>query len=127
MEIRELRMNYGTQFRKLRKSPLDHLSPDTVIVSLEESEDEIFARMRQTTRNSIRRSYRSGLEFRLEGAAGLASWFPLYSETAQRKNFFYEDLPYFESLFASASRFSPSTGEPPSFFVLNAVKDGEVL
>lgn len=127
MEIRELRMNYGTKCRKLRKSPLDHLSPDTVIVSLKESEEEIFARMRQTTRNSIRRAYRSGLEFNVHGSEGLDSWFPLYAETAQRKNFFYEDLPYFENLFAAASKFTPSYGEPPAFFVLNAEKDGEVL
>lgn len=127
VEIRELRMNYGTRFRKLRKSPLDHLSPDTVIINLEESEEAILSLMRQTTRNSVRRAYRSGLEYRIEGVEGLTSWFPLYEETAKRKNFFYEELSYFENLFETATHFSSTNGETPKFFVLNALKDGEVL
>lgn len=34
-EIREMRMNYGTEHARLRKASLDYLCPDTVLINLE--------------------------------------------------------------------------------------------
>lgn len=116
-ELRELRMNYGTRLRLLRKAPLDHFSPDTVIISLREAEEVILSRMRQTTRNCVRKSLKSGLSFRVAGAEALPVWHELYSETARRKGFYFEGLAYFEKLFRDAEKFadlSRASGSPAS-------------
>lgn len=124
-ELRELRMNYGTRFRALRKAPVDHLCPDTVIVDLRGSEDQILARMRQTTRNSVRRAYRSGVEYRRRTADWLGEWHRLYADTARRKNFYFEELPYFERLFTLAAAHPESRSA--EFRILSAEKDGVPL
>jgi len=134
-ELRELRMNFGTGQRALRKSPTDHLSPDTVILDLRGTEDEILARMRQTTRNSVRKAVKSGAEFRVGGAESLEDWHRLYRETAERKGFYFEELPYFETLLSTASGaethgpadISAGSSAEPRFAVITACKDGRLL
>lgn len=96
--IREMRMNWGTCERRLRKAVSDHLSPDTVIISLKEDEDHILGRMRQTTRNAIRRAQRSGIRVRPIGSGNLHEWYQLYSDTAKRKGLYCEKESSFTRL-----------------------------
>lgn len=121
-ELRELRMNFGTRTRALRKAPVDHLCPDTVIVDLRGTEDMILSRMRQTTRNSVRRAYRSGIEYRRRSASWLGEWHRLYSDTARRKNFYFEELPYFQRLFALAANRGAAC--QCLFSIISAEKEG---
>jgi lipid II:glycine glycyltransferase (peptidoglycan interpeptide bridge formation enzyme) len=128
-ELRELRMNWGTRFRRLRKSPVDHLCPDTVIIDLIGSEEAILSRMRSTTRNGVRRALRSGVEYRLRDASWLGEWHRIYADTARRKAFYFEGEPYFRRLFDLASSW-PATcrsGAVPAFQILSADKDGVPL
>lgn len=124
-ELRELRMNFGTRHHALKKSPTDYLCPDTVVIDLSGSEEEILSRMRQTTRNCMRRSWKSGVEYRIRDAGWLGIWHRLYADTARRKNFYREGLPYFERLFSLAAA-RASSGDP-EFRILSAEKDGVPL
>lgn len=119
--VRELRMNMGTRERKLHKAPLDHLSPDTVIISLKESEDEILMRMRQTTRNSVRKALKSGLEINIQDRGYLPRWYSLYKATAERKGLYFEKESYFEKLLQTAAE--QKGGMAPSVFIISAEKD----
>lgn len=148
-ELRELRMNFGTQTASLRKAPVDHLCPDTVIINLTYSPEQLLARMRQTTRNSIRHAYRSDITFSIQTAAEslaggtLKAWHSVYQDTATRKSFYFESYDYFEHLFkmsmnekhlptpAKTESKSPVPIEAsvpsPHFFLLTASKDNILL
>lgn len=137
-EIREMRMNAGTSHGLLRKAPLDHLSPDTVIIDLDCDDRTLLGRMRQTTRNCVRRSLRSDLEFRRGGIELLDSWHRLYADTAERKHFYGEGKPYFERLFRCAAEHDEAiqaaqgavTGQPPKgpeFQIFTAWIDGTLV
>lgn len=121
-QVRELRMNWGTRAHALRKAPLDHLSPDTVIIDLREPEEAILSRMRQTTRNSVRRALRSGAEFRVRSPSWLPEWHRIYAETSARKGFHGESLDYFERLFRLAAEAGGRLSGAPEFRILSAEK-----
>ncbi|HPX14600.1 MAG TPA: peptidoglycan bridge formation glycyltransferase FemA/FemB family protein [Treponemataceae bacterium] len=121
--FRELRMNSGTRERTLRKSELDHISPDTVIIDLDKDDDVLLSRMRQTTRNCVRRAYRSGVSFRIMNPDELPAWYRLYEETAVRKKLSHEKLSYFETLLSLARNETNS----PDFRIYAAEKDGMLL
>jgi len=125
--IRELRMNWGTERRALRKSPRDHMSPDTVIVDLTGSEGEILGRMRQTARNSVRRAWRSGAEFRVRDSSWLPEWFRIYADTSDRKGFYREGLRYFENLLALGDSGGGLGRGEPEFLVMSAEKNGKAI
>lgn len=143
-EVREIRMNYGTELGKLRKAPIDHFTADTVLVDLSLPPAQILSRMRQTTRNSIRRSYKVNNVFTITDSITTPAqqelfqqWYDIYYETSVRKNFYSEKLPYFSRLF-SKQKGSPledcGKGLPlyaptpdPSFFLLTTEHEGEVL
>lgn len=137
-EIREMRMNAGTKHGRLRKAPLDHLSPDTVIIDLDCDDRTLLGRMRQTTRNCVRRSLRSDLEFRRGGIELLDSWHRLYADTAERKKFYGEGKPYFERLFTCAAEYderqlafleegSGQTTRGPEFQIFSAWMKGHLV
>ncbi len=88
-EVREMRMNYGTEFGKLRKAPTDYFTPDTVLVDLSLPPTEILAHMRQTTRNLIRRSYKVDNVFTITDSMTTSEqqnlfqqWYDIYYETS---------------------------------------------
>lgn len=131
--LRELRMNWGTGRHALRKAPFDHMSPDTVIIDLRGGEEEILARMRQTTRNSVRRAWRSGAEFRVRERSWLGEWYRIYADTADRKGFYREGLSYFETLLdvsaiaASGRSGDTPAGRNPGFLIMSAEKNGRAM
>ncbi len=136
-EIREIRMNYGTEHGLLRKASLDYLCPDTVLINLELTPEKLLMKMRQTTRNSIRKSYKMDVDFFIRDTSCLKLWHSLYAGTAERKGFFYEELPYFDTLFKTADNvFHDDSGKrppltapvpDPEFFILTAEKNGILL
>ncbi len=112
-ETAQLFMNWGTETHSLRKAPKNYMCPDTVVVNISAAPEQILARMRTTTRNCIRRAYRSGIDFAVKGADALPDWYMLYRETALRKNFFYEKEEYFDRLFSREHIQSNAVHEPP--------------
>lgn len=83
-QLRELRMNLGTDERNLWKASRDLLPPDTVVIDLEGSEDNILARMHPKTRYNVRLAERRGVVVTEGNAADLREWYEIYLETTAR-------------------------------------------
>ncbi|MCK9168930.1 MAG: peptidoglycan bridge formation glycyltransferase FemA/FemB family protein [Treponema sp.] len=112
-ENEQIIMNWGTKTHNLRKAPGNYICPDTVIINISAAPEQILSHMRTTTRNCIRRAYRSKIEFAVKGAEALPDWYSLYQSTALRKNFFYEKEQYFDRLFSHKHVQSNAVHEPP--------------
>ncbi len=112
-ETAQLALNWGTKTHNLRKAPGNHLAPDTVIINLSLTPEQILSRMRGTTRNCIRRAYRSEIDFAVGGIDMLHDWYGLYEETAKRKGFYYESEEYFNTLFSHKRIQENTFHEPP--------------
>ncbi len=90
--LRELRFNFGTELRSLRKAPRDLLPPSTLLVDLVGNEDDLLARMHPKTRYNIRLAERRGVVVTRGTAADLPSWYALYLETTARNRL--EPMPF---------------------------------
>ena len=107
-ELLELSMNFGTRTHNLRKAPSNYLCPNTIIIDLRFPPEKLLGSMRQQTRNSIRRAYREEVGFSIFDSASpdleekLRGWHEIYVSTAKRKNFFYEEIEYFRTIFRIA-------------------------
>lgn len=108
--IREMRMNFDTKRRKLRKAPTDLLPADTVILDLNAGPDRMLARMKPKTRYNIRLSARKGVKVRDAGLKGLEAWYGIYRETAVRHGMTLNSLDYFKAALEvnSGDSYSPA-------------------
>lgn len=95
--LMELRMNWGTEKKNVRKSPMDQLPSDTMIVDLRGSEEEILERMRPKTRYNIRLARRKGVEVWEGGAGDIDLFCDLYGETARRNGITLHDSSFFHA------------------------------
>ncbi|MCA1755591.1 MAG: peptidoglycan bridge formation glycyltransferase FemA/FemB family protein [Spirochaeta sp.] len=100
--VRELRMNFGTEARLLRKAPTDLQPPDTVIVDLSISEQQLLTAMKSKTRYNIGLATRRGVRVRAGRERELDTFYRLYKETALRQGITAEDIQYFIDLFYAA-------------------------
>ncbi len=116
--LRELRMNWGVDGTGLRKAPGDLLPPDTILVDLEGSEEELLARMKPKTRYNIRLAERKGVSVRRGGARDFELWNRLYRETARRNRIRAHGPEYFAPLMK---------GEESTVRMLIAEADGVAL
>lgn len=82
--VRELRMNFGSSSRCLRKSVSDQLPVSTLLLDLTATEDELLEQMKPKTRYNIRLAARRGVEVVEGTAADLPAWYRLYLETTSR-------------------------------------------
>lgn len=98
-QLQNVRLNWGTQTKALRKAPSDQLPCDTMIVDISGSEEEILRRMRQKTRYNILLAQRKGVEVRLEGLGQVEIFYELYRQTCLRNHITLHDLSYFTSLY----------------------------
>lgn len=96
--LRELRMNFGTRDHNLWKAPRDLLPPDTLLVDLTASEDELLARMRPATRRNIRLAERRGVSVHEGTADDLPAWYALYVATMTRNQLEPLPLAHFATL-----------------------------
>lgn len=83
--IRELRMNFGTREKKLRKAPTDVQPPDTLLLDIRKSSEQLLQEMKPKTRYNIRLSQRRGVVVRDESHERIDEWYAMYRETARRK------------------------------------------
>lgn len=116
----QLRMNWGTELHNLYKSPVDYLCPDTVIINTALTPEQILNTMRGTTRNCIRRAYKSGIDYIITRGEKLSEWHKLYKSTAERKCFYYEPEEYFERLFEQIHIQGNAVHEPPPGIPMHA-------
>lgn len=100
-QYQEFKLNYGTQNWNLRKSNVNILPMNTIVVDLTQSEEEILRRMKPKTRYNIKLALKKGVEVKTVGIEGLDTWYQLYAETAGRNGLHLNDRNYFQSVFAS--------------------------
>lgn len=76
------------------------LLPQTLVIDLEQSEDELLADMRKKTRYDVRKSLRDGLEVvRVESDELLEECLDLYDETGDRADFDLHSRDYYRAVF----------------------------
>ena len=100
-ELQSLRLNWGTQYKQLRKAVSNQLPSDTMFVNLCASEDEILCRMHHKTRYNIRLAEKKGVEVRQVGHDHLDQFYALYEETCERNNIQLHQRTFFESLYGA--------------------------
>lgn len=97
----------------LRQAPYRVQPPDTVIVSLAGSEDEILKSMHKKTRYNIRLAEKKGITIQRYSAHQakdkIDSWYELYRETAERDKIGIHPYAYYQRLFSEAAE---DSGEP---------------
>lgn len=98
--LRELRMNWGTARKNLRKAPTDVLPPDTVLLDIRPDVDDLLSRMRPKTRYNIRLADRRGVRVRRGAPKDLDAWYELYLQTAERNGIARHALRHFRSIFS---------------------------
>lgn len=100
-EFQEIKLNYGTCNRNLRKANTNILPANTIVLDLTQKESDLLQRMKPKTRYNIKLALRKGVKVRSMGIEGLKIWYDLYHETALRNGLFINDYLYFETMFAS--------------------------
>jgi lipid II:glycine glycyltransferase (peptidoglycan interpeptide bridge formation enzyme) len=104
--IRELRMNFGTSSRNLRKAPTDIQPADTLRLRIDRDEARLLRGMKSKTRYNIRLASRKGVQVWDVGSEKLEQWYRLYRETAARKGIVLHGIDYFSDLFQTFRRHS---------------------
>jgi peptidoglycan pentaglycine glycine transferase (the first glycine) len=85
-------------------SSLEAAPTATVVVDLAPSDDELLRAMRKSTRQSIRKSMRSGLHIRAAGEEGLDALWRMLSATAKRQGFTPYPRHYYETMLREFGR-----------------------
>jgi lipid II:glycine glycyltransferase (peptidoglycan interpeptide bridge formation enzyme) len=87
----------------LRKPGADVQPPDTVLVDLTASEEEILARMKKKTRYNVRLAEKKGVRVREGSLADLEAWYALYRQTGERDKIALHPLAYYRTLLEEAA------------------------
>jgi lipid II:glycine glycyltransferase (peptidoglycan interpeptide bridge formation enzyme) len=88
--------------RQLRRAAYDVQSPDTVIIDLRPSEDEILAAMKPKWRYNIRLADKKGVVVGEAGLESVAEFYSMYRETASRDRIEVRNERYYAALFEAA-------------------------
>jgi len=89
------------------RSGADIQAPDTVIVDLRPSVEQMLSDMKPKWRYNIRLSEKKGVSVRRADASGIPAFYKLYQETAQRDRIAIHDIVYYETLFSHALEYGP--------------------
>jgi lipid II:glycine glycyltransferase (peptidoglycan interpeptide bridge formation enzyme) len=112
----------------LRRAAADVQPPDSVILGLERSDEELLAGMKPKWRYNIRLAAKKGVVVKEEGAASLGLFYELYEATARRDRIALHPRAYYERLFSEASTWQSLPGEPrPDLRLWVARHEGKAL
>ena len=111
---------------ELEKAPSDIQPPDTVIISLKESEEDILSRMKSKTRYNIRLSFRKGVIVKKTGIDSLDDWYGLYEETSLRDKITIHSKSYYKKIF-ELSLDENSLKEKPEIVLFRADYNDKLL
>lgn len=122
--IRELRMNFGTRTKNLRKAPTNIQPVHTRIIDITGDGEALLRNMRAKTRYNIRLSRRRGVEVKDASYDRLPEWYRLYQETVLRNGIYPHSYRQFEKLLKTKKEYDlPNTG----VHLLFAQKNSEAL
>ena len=108
----------------LVKAVSDIQPPDTVIVSLKETEEEILKRMKPKTRYNVRLAAKKGVMINRGGKEMLSGWYELYKETAERDRITIHSKDYYNKVFNIAESGRVSA---PEVALFTATYEGELI
>ncbi len=117
--VEERRAFLGSPFKK---APVDVQPPDTVVLSLKASEEEILAGMKKKTRYNIRLAGKKGVSLRSGSIKDLETWYDIYRETAERDGISIHSMDYYRKVFQEGLK-----RKNPSVRLLLAEIEGEVV
>jgi lipid II:glycine glycyltransferase (peptidoglycan interpeptide bridge formation enzyme) len=84
---------------------MDVQPPDTVLLDISRSEDEILSGMKPKTRYNIKLSDKKGVIIRRSDERDLDSWYELYLETSKRDRIALHGKDYYRRLFTLAREY----------------------
>jgi lipid II:glycine glycyltransferase (peptidoglycan interpeptide bridge formation enzyme) len=115
--------------RPLKKAAFDVQPPDTVIIDLSPSEEELLAAMKTKTRYNTRLAEKKGVRVYEAEADKLSFWYGLYLETAQRDGISIHDMRYYEGIFrlAGGEENGGYAGQKPKMHLLFAEAEGKTI
>lgn len=97
----------------LRPSPMRIQPPDTVILDLRGTEEELLAAMKSKTRYNVGLASRRNVEVRVVGSGdddaeeALTAWYRLYRDTARRDRIAIHSLEYYRRVFLGTGTAAP--------------------
>lgn len=91
-----------------RRAGADVQPPDTVILDLSSTEEELLSAMKPKWRYNVRLAERRGVKVERRDEAGLDAFYGLYRETARRDRIAIHGLDYYRALFAHAAEYKAS-------------------
>lgn len=111
------------KFSGIHKAPMDIQPPDTVIIELQESEDEILASMHKKTRYNIKLASKKGVEVSWGSEKDLTNWYNLYKTTSERDKITIHSPSYYKKVFTMAAQSETA----PTVRILLAHHEGYLL
>ena len=107
----EDRVNYLRMYKKadgnekilLKKSPTDVQPPDTVLLPLDKTEEELLSAMKPKWRYNIRLAEKKGVTVKAAGAESIDSFYKVFMETAARDRIAVHGKDYYKSLLELSS------------------------
>ena len=100
---------------------------NTVLVDLEEDEDQLLSRMKSKTRYNIRLSGRKGIQIRMGNESDLLPLYRMYAETSQRAGFAIRGESYYLTLWKLFLGNGMGDGSDPIAQPLIAEFEGELV
>ncbi|MDR2516789.1 MAG: peptidoglycan bridge formation glycyltransferase FemA/FemB family protein [Spirochaetaceae bacterium] len=97
--------------KPLCRAPADIQPPDTVIINLDRSEEELLADMKEKWRYNIRLSAKKGVTVRRAGAEETGVFYALLRETARRDGIAIHAERYYAELFALAAEYGNAAAD----------------
>lgn len=92
-------------YNPFKRSSVDVQPPDTVLIDLRLSEEELLGQMKSKWRYNIRLSEKKGVVIRRMDAEGLDIFYSLFKETARRDRIAIHGLDYYQTLFSQAREY----------------------
>ncbi|MFP4151339.1 MAG: lipid II:glycine glycyltransferase FemX [Alkalispirochaeta sp.] len=99
---RELEMNFGTTYHRLRKAPTDIRPVHTLVVDINRDDQAILAGMKAKTRYNVGLADRRGVRVFPASPRRLDEWYSLYTETMARHGKCVHHKHHFTKLFEAA-------------------------
>ncbi|MBO4704911.1 MAG: peptidoglycan bridge formation glycyltransferase FemA/FemB family protein [Spirochaetaceae bacterium] len=88
----------GNEKIRLKKSPTDVQPPDTVLLPLDKTEEELLSAMKPKWRYNIRLAEKKGVTVKAAGAESIDNFYKVFMETAARDRIAVHGKDYYKSL-----------------------------
>lgn len=111
----------------LHRAAVDVQPPDTVLLDLQKTEEELLAGMKPKWRYNVRLAEKKGVSVEERGISGLGEFYHLYETTSARDRIALHPERYYRRLFSLASEYKPVVGYRPDLRLWVASHEGEAL